>query len=453
LSIRGELHRIAAVTLGSGWRACLRRIESNAPGEIEQEGLRKLLEHALAHVPYYRGLEVAKAELGAFPLLSRETLRTRFEQLKSDDIATRRCRRASTGGSTGEPVWVVQDRGFLDWDFATEMFYLEAFHGMSYDEYLRSRRVAIWHRSRLRAGVSWLKRLGAGLLGQVIYVEPYSILSEERMTDYLHRINRHRPVVILAFAGMAFELARHAQRLGVKMHRPRLILCSAEVLYEGMRNTIEEVFGAPVYNRYGAAEVGRIASECKAGKLHVFSFSNHVEILDEQDRPVSPGAVGRVVVTPLHNLAMPLIRYDIGDLARVASEPCSCGSPLAALEEIRGRVNHYFVRSDGSLVHTGNFVSMLCERDWILRFQVVQEDLDRIRIAFRRTPGREIPEGDLDALSRTIRSIMGEGSRIFWDEVEDVPKSPIGRHLHVRSLVWEERAGVPRERDTSGGSG
>jgi len=207
-----------------------------------------------------------------------------------------------------------------------------------------------------------------------------------------------------------------------------------------MRNTIEDVFGCPVYIRYGAAEVGRVAAECKNGRLHVFSFNNHVEVLNSDDSPTLPGDVGRIVVTPLHNLAMPLIRYDIGDLARVSSEPCDCGSCLPCWDEIAGRVSHHFVRSDGGLVRGGSLIDMLYEYAWIMQCHVLQEDVDQIRISYTRTPGDTVPASDIDTLNRAVQNAMGEPCRVTWEEVPQILKSTAGKSPLVRSLVWEKRA-------------
>ncbi|MFC2105035.1 phenylacetate--CoA ligase family protein [Candidatus Bipolaricaulota bacterium] len=321
------------------------------------------------------------------------------------------------------------------------MYYMSAFYDMPYPDYLRSRRVAIWHRRR-RASNGVMRRLGVHLLGQVIYIEPYEIMTEEKLDEHVRRINRHKPAVILAFAGTAFEIAKHAQRRGMALHSPRFILSSVEMLYPAMRETISKAFGCPVYNRYGAAEVGRVAAECQSGKLHVSSFNNHVEILNQDDSPTLPGDVGRIVVTSLHNLAMPLIRYDIGDLARVPTETCKCGSPLPVLEELCGRVVHHFVRPDGDLVFGGNFIAMFYEYDWILQFHVLQEDIDRFRISYRRTPETRVPEQDIATLTQAVRNVMGESCAVAWEEVDGIPHSPIGKHLHVRSLVWEEQSDI-----------
>jgi phenylacetate-CoA ligase len=210
----------------SGQRASLREIESCLPGEIGARSLSRLLEHAVAKVPYYRDLGVSDLRLEAFPLLTRRVLRTEYDRLKSDDLEGRQWHRASTGGSTGEPVWMILDRDHDRWNYATDMYYLEALLGMPHGEYLRSRRVSIWHRRRRGARAGAFTRLAIKMLGQVLYLEPYSVLDEERMTEYLRRINRHRPAVIIAFAGTVSELARHAKRRGISVHSPRFIMVS-----------------------------------------------------------------------------------------------------------------------------------------------------------------------------------------------------------------------------------
>ena len=89
---------------------------------------------------------------------------------------------------------------------------------------------------------------------------------------------------------------------------------------------------------YSANEVGHIAFRCReAGNLHVQSESILVEILDDRDRPCVVGETGRVVVSPLHNVTMPLLRYDLGDYATVGA-PCGCGRELPVIEQILGRV-------------------------------------------------------------------------------------------------------------------
>jgi phenylacetate-CoA ligase len=439
---RGRVLGIGAYARGRKWRACLRRIRTADPVAIQTQELGILISHALRHVPYYRGLRLPEETIDGFPLLTRATLRSQYEHLISDDLQARRWLKVFSGGSTGEPIAALVDRAMLHWERATELYAVQTFFGMSPIDYLSSRRVMIWHRDRvLFSSNPWL-RLAARALNQVIHVEPYEIITDEKMNEDVQRINHHRPDVIFAFAGTLFAIAKHIQRLNIGVHRPRFIMTTGEMLYPAMRRTIQDVFGSPVYSRYGAAETGDIASECSYGKFHVFSFKSYVEVLDDNGHATKPGEVGRVVATPLHSLAMPLIRYEIGDLARVSGEPCRCGNPLPTWDGIAGRVVHHFVRADGGLVRGGNFIAMFYEHDWVLQFHMLQEDVDRIVISYKRVPGRSVHGGDIGQMTRVIQDAMGRGCTIIWREVDVVPHSPIGKHLHVRSLVWEEQSGI-----------
>jgi len=452
MNLRAWIYGLGAYARGGRWRAHLREIRESRPEDIGERSLVSLLDHALVHVHHYRDLAISDPRIDSFPLLTRAALRTQYEKLKSDDLDKRHWCKASTGGSTGEPVWVIRDRNSRDWDRTSEMYAALTFCGMSPLEYLSSPRVNVWHRRRLQLSPNPLLRLAVRALGRDIYLEPYEILTQQKLNEHIARINTHKPEIIVAYAGTMYEIAKHAARKGVRMHQPRFILTSVEMLFAAMRRVIQEVFDCPVYNRYGAAETGGIAAECPHGKLHVFSFSHHVEVLDSQGQPVKSGDVGRIVVTPLHNMAMPLIRYDIGDLARVSVAPCSCGNPLPAWDEILGRVVHHFVRPDGSAVRGGNFIAMFYEYDWVMRFHVLQEDFDKIVVSYKRVPGREAPSSDIEAMTKVIRDLMGGSCSVIWKEVDAIPNSPVGKHLHVRSLVWEERTGMlqvgePREPD------
>ena len=108
--------------------------------------------------------------------------------------------------------------------------------------------------------------------------------------------------------------ARFLRERGIRAYRPQSLVTSAEMLEEEDRRTLEEVFGCPVFNRYGCREVSVIASECPAHSgLHVNAECLLVEI-ETPSGPADPGEVGAILVTDLLNLAMPLIRYRIGDL-------------------------------------------------------------------------------------------------------------------------------------------
>jgi phenylacetate-CoA ligase len=221
-------------------------------------------------------------------------------------------------------------------------------------------------------------------------------------------------------------------------------VASAEPLDAEMRATIARVFRAPVFNRYGANELGDVGCECaEHSGLHLSPLTHHVEVLRGDGQPCEPGEVGRIVVTPLFNRTMPLIRYDIGDRGAWEPSSCACGRSLPALREISGRVVDSFVRADGSVVDA-LYIQACCRLpQWIERFQVIQlsptqvhvKVVDEHRAAdppMTRTP-------DLAAVSAHIRRAMGDGCEVSFEFVDDIPRSASGKYRLTLSQMAHTR--------------
>src|SRR5262249_46143279 len=130
-------------------------------------------------------------------------------------------------------------------------------------------------------------------------------MTEDTMRRYVEVLAHVRPVYVRGYAGSLVELARFAEAEGLRLHRPRFVYSAAEMLRPEMRDQIERGFGAPVFDFYGSREVGALAGEGRDRRLHVFSFFNHVEVVDGHGRPVEGDGEGRVLVTTLRNFAMP----------------------------------------------------------------------------------------------------------------------------------------------------
>jgi phenylacetate-CoA ligase len=168
-----------------------------------------------------------------------------------------------------------------------------------------------------------------GLKGERIDLEA-SIPTE----GLAERIAAWRPHVLELPSPRLDDLLRLAQKRGVSLGLDTIVTFGAPVSNE-VRRACREAFGAQVVDYYACAELGIVAIQCPSGGVHhAMSDAFMVEILSEDGRPVPVGATGRVVVTPFHNFAMPLVRYDTGDLATSAS-PCSCGRSLHVLRDIR----------------------------------------------------------------------------------------------------------------------
>ncbi|MCP2731513.1 phenylacetate--CoA ligase family protein [Limnofasciculus baicalensis] len=400
-----------------------------------QAYLQSLLDYATLRVPYYTNLadfwREGNSELAHFPLLTKPLIRDNFERLKSDEIASRNCFLNSSGGSTGQPISIMQDREFEEWREATELFYYRQFLGIDLGGLPQ---VILW------GSTKDIKRQTntQGVKGKLLkFIQPTTFLNSFKMTKedlqkYVEIINQERPVLIKAYAGSLYQLAKFVRNNNLSIHRPKILYTSAETLRPFMRELIEDVFRCKVYDFYGSREVGAIAGECSRGKMHIFNFNNYVEVVDRDNNTVRFGEEGRILVTTLHNHTMPLIRYEIGDMA-IPGKPCQCGSPLPTLERVTGRVKDHFLTRAGTLVDGGYFTRQFYFRNWVDEFQVLQKDFDRIEIYY--VSNGEPVASEMADICTQIQLAMGEDCQIEWHQVEEVPRTPQGKLLYTRSLV------------------
>lgn len=191
----------------------------------------------------------------------------------------------------------------------------------------------------------------------------------------------------------------------------------------------------PYVDRYGSREVGDIAGECSHHTgLHVFPWTNFVEIVDEEDRQVEPGDSGRVLVTSLCSFAMPLIRYEIGDRASFISEgaaPCPCGREGQRIARVLGRTVDTFKAPDGTLINGEYFTHMLYFKSFIEKFQVVQHSPSRI--VYRLITSSPAPDDDIGEIIRGTRAVMGDECRVEFELVDEIPPSPSGKYRYTIS--------------------
>lgn len=401
----------------------------------EERFLRELLQHAYRYVPYYgepfrecglvTGESLHMSNFGALPPLTRKTIRSILDQLISKDFRSRRTFWDVTGGSTGEPVHILKDSVHDSWTIATLRYYYTEMLGI---DYLRARKFFLGN--PFRYFPRGPKRALADWLTNGVHADGLR-LSESTLEAHVGALNSYRPDLVISFPSVLYEVSRFIERRGKRVHRPRAIVSSGEALEGYMRKEIESAFGAKAYDLYGAVEAPAIAGECSSGRLHTFTFHNHVEILKDN------GLVeeGEVVVTPLHNLTMPLIRYKLGDVVHPAPYSCSCGSPLPTLGRVSGRTLDYFVRGDGGLVNGLYFVAILRSNTALEAFQVIQEDFGTIRIMVKTA---SVDEGWRKQVESQVRLAMGTDCRIIWEVVDDVPRTKYGKRSIVKSLVHRE---------------
>ena len=220
-------------------------------------------------------------------------------------------------------------------------------------------------------------------------------------------------------------LISHFRRRSLQLPTLRAVWADTEVVDDALRRDCLDVFGCQIIANYSAAETGFIGLQCPLYPIyHVQSETIRVEILDVDGQPCKPGEVGRVVVTPLHNFATPLLRYEIGDEAEVG-EPCACGRGLPVLKRIVGRTVDYLVLPSGERRRATLGISELLKYPDIIEFQHIQRSFHCIEIML--VVERVLKAEEIGRMREALSKIIGSEFEIIITFHDRIPRTVSGK--------------------------
>ncbi len=341
--------------------------------------LNSVVRWAADSVPFYKNRwssELTKSPLKSlsalsdFPVIYKDDLRKYKNELLSSRFAKSELVTAKTGGSTGVSLELFFDRQCQQLRNAAAMM------SDGWAGWLPGMKVAaLWGSPPTPKTAK--QKIRNFLHDRTFYLDTMR-LNEETLGGFSRSLIKRKPNILFGHAHSLYELACFIQANDLPVPRLVGIVSTSMVLLDADRLVIEKVFGVRVTNRYGCEEVGLIASECEQHDgLHINSNHIIVEFLDDNDEPVEAGEEGRVVLTDLNNRAMPLVRYDVGDMAVPSNKQCSCGRGLPIIKNLAGRVSDYFIHSDGSKVSGISMVEKtLTAIEGLGQLQIVQNTTD-----------------------------------------------------------------------------
>ncbi len=432
--------------------------------------LKALCEHAYSQVPFYRERMAAAGvaperirtleEFRKVPPTSKSDVARNFpERLTASDQAFRPWRYVSTSG-TMERLTVIQDFRKRDFVRTTQLLALNAATGyrpgMKYLEmppdicrnlcggadtvepnvfryFLES-----CHARRL-SDPEVVSNLRGLVERQIVYRQlvlpsfgSEGLAQKTQVLDqYIDRIDQYRPHVVKALPVYLYLLALRI--LERESRPPRItggIMPMGSSMTPHMKRVTEAAFQCRVHEDYGCAELGAIGAECgRQNGIHPFAALFYVEVV-RGGRPVNDGEVGKILITDLYNYAMPLIRYDIGDMAVFHRGHCGCGLPSERLD-IQGRLQDCLVAGDGTVLTPDRVVDTVLERPDVLGFQVELRNGGRLHL-------QVVPRGsngaDLQGVCAALGKLLGSQVEISARTVSTILPEPGGKFRFVKNL-------------------
>ncbi|MFA5450509.1 MAG: hypothetical protein WC231_00720 [Dehalococcoidales bacterium] len=401
--------------------------------ELQNEKLRRLINHAYNNVPYYRELfnnlvlqpgDVQTAEdLINLPILTKHDVIKNFENLKSSDFDKYKPIINSTGGSTGEPLkyYISKDVASINW--------AGMFRGWNWAGYkLGEKRIAFGGSSLVPFDkTSLFSRIRQALERNT----PLSAVSlnEDKLASHVQYMNKAKASFIYGYPSSIYLLADYCLGNNIQELSFKAVFCTAEVLLPKYRQVIESVFNCKVFDQYGSYDGGAQALECEEHNgFHISAEKVIVETVDDDGNPVEPGRTGRIIVTDLHNYAMPFIRYENGDIGSLSNEQCPCGRGLPLLESLEGRTADIIRLSNGTSI-TGPAVTLIFKGCNVKQYQLVQTSHNQLVVNIVK--GENYSEADECHFMRVLKHHAGDGVSVNVNYCDTIPVTRAGKYRFI----------------------
>jgi phenylacetate-CoA ligase len=404
--------------------------------EHQAQQLKLLLNHAVQTTDYFKNYD-RSGMLKVFPVINKNIIRESFAQFQSSVFKGKKLNVMETTGSTGTPFRVVQNSN------KHNRVQAEVIHSLSLIGYQVGTRYA-W--TIAEGSLHREKRIGLFSKNKVElcqYVLDFD--SAERHLKTL--LNDQRIEIIIGYSSVLFDLARHILTQGTSSASfgVKGVLCCSEPLYPQMREAIRKAFNCPVLSRYSNEECGVLAYECPTCRqFHLNTASYFFETLDlDRDEPTAPGTPGRIVVTDLYNYALPMIRYDTGDIGAIIPSSCTqFSTPI--LQSLEGRRGDALYDTSGRRVMMFSFdfiFEKLGRLGKVKQFQLIQEGRDtyRLRICANDPLSDEIGS---DVITR-LKAILGADAQVDIEYANEIPVLNSGKRRYIVSNYKPDDHNIP----------
>lgn len=333
----------------------------------QSEWLGILLRHAHSNVPWYsarfRSYGVRSdgadpfAELAKLPVLTKDEVRENHADFCVSGVAAKSIK-FTTSGTTGEPLvaytstdqWVIEQA--IIWR-----------HWKSAGYNFRDR-IAIFRSYAPKIGEPPIR------IDRVRNWAYFSVfkMDDSSITEYAKFLQGWKPRFLRGYPSSLLLIAQHALRHKWRIPSLKAAFVASEAVPSELRELLRAAFGIELFDHYGQAEITCMFHDCELHNgMHVDWEYGLVELI-----PSSEPGLNRIIATNLHNMSMPLLRYDTGDLAVGGWENCTCGRNSPLIHAIKGRKDDFLIAKDGTRMASVNLYTYFSKLDELQRFQLSQ---------------------------------------------------------------------------------
>lgn len=387
--------------------------------EYQKNCVENLLQHAKETVPFYANQKDCILE--NWPVVNKNILRENGDAAISKLYNKAELIRMSTSGSTGTP--------FISWQDLNKKRHVNA-ETLYYNGkigYKIGRRIIY-----LRSIVSEVQKNSLQQFAQNIYLLDCNDLSDTGIKDklkFIVKYSRGCGAMLMGYASTLTAFQKYFDKYGcdeVKDANIYGVVSGSEILYDNTRETIEKAFRCKCVSRYANEENGFLGQDDDLNNIFYMNRADYyIEILKfNQDIPADNGEAGRIVVTDLYNMSMPMIRYDTGD---VGAFKVNISNKRMAIGSFGGRIVDSIENCKGEIVSPHAITNLMWEYDKVKQFQFVQKEIGVYKIILNASP-KDIDE---EKMKFNYRRILGDNAQIEISYTEDIPVLASGKRRYI----------------------
>ncbi|MDP8240576.1 MAG: hypothetical protein P9X24_15900 [Candidatus Hatepunaea meridiana] len=383
--------------------------------EMSELRCQNLLQEACRNVPYYKEFSDDVIRLEDFPILQKSQIRANYNAFFSTRFKRGSLIPVTTSGSYGTPFtfWLTKQRKARQ---VAEVIYFGKWAGYSVGQ--KHAYVRVIHKSGLKKFIQNEILMSPIIMDDAWLQEQRILLKKKRV-----KIIIGYPTAIGSLAAFCYKNGDNASCFNVTG-----IITTSEPILPNTREIIKNTFNCSILSRYSSEELGVIAQECPiCGNYHLNIASLIVEMLDlNYDKPAQIGQLGRIVVTDLFSHAMPLIRYDTGDIAiKASSKSCTFNTPV--MDSVQGRSIEMIYSVNGNPISPFSINGAMRDIDNIIQFQFIQVKASVYTIRLN-----VLPDFNYESIIlQRMHNILGNTATVNIEYVSDIPPLLSGKRPYI----------------------
>lgn len=384
--------------------------------------INNLLNHACNTTEFYKNYK--GKNIVEFPVVNKSIINNNFAEIQSNKFIGENLHKMTTSGSTGTPFTVVQDKRKRRRVIAAVVFFGKIC-GYAFGQ--RQMFLRVWVKSIRKSKIK--KFL------QNMITEDISSLDDNKMkeiSDILENDKKLRN--ILSYASTLEKLTKYLEEKDIKVCQVQSIISGSELLKEEVREKLKERFkNCNVVSRYANEENGILAQDCVENnhEMHLNVADYYFEFLKlNEDKPASEGEIARIVVTDLWNYALPMIRYDTGDLAIVGTSECSL-SNKKVIKEIFGRKVDLIYNTDEKPVSPHMITNNMWGIENVKQFKFIQKGKKEYELLINL---KEKEGVNKELIIAKFKKILGQDANVSVKYVDEIPTLKSGKVKYIENL-------------------